>query len=398
MIFTTYWFVIAIVVFLSLHWLVRAPLFRKYWLLIFCVVFHGHFAGPAGVIPILINGFIVYFCGRSQKPWALKAGIVLSVGSLVWYKYTHFFAAEILGLFSESLGVSAASWAKSQLPPAPPLAISFFAFEFVHYLFDVLKGSAPIRSLTNFWCFTLFFPSLVAGPIKRYEQFIPALDEGLAKTSADDISTGLLRVSIGFVKKLLIADNLTTYIDFQYPQFATLSILDRWIFVVLISLRILMDFSGYSDIAIGLARIIGVRIPENFNWPYRATDIRDFWQRWHISLSNWIRDYVYIPIGGNRRGVFRTVFNGIFAFALCGLWHGPTWNFVFWGLLHGFALALSSNYQKFFGAPGRALKQLFTKVPVLSWALTMAFVGVGWLYFFYSFSEATRMFVLLWKV
>ena len=266
MIFTTYWFVIAMALFLPLYFLIQRPVPRKFLLLAFCIVFHGHFAGSAGVIPILINGFIVYFCGRSQKPWALKLGIALSVGSLVWYKYTGFFATQVFGLINEPMGLAAAAWAKSTMPPTPPLAISFFAFEFVHYLFDVLKGRAPIRSLTNFWCFTLFFPSLVAGPIKRYEQFLPALDAGLAKSDIEDVSAGVSRIAIGYVKKVLIADNLTNYIDAQYPQFANLSILDRWIFVVLISLRILMDFSGYSDIAIGSARLMGIGLPENFNW------------------------------------------------------------------------------------------------------------------------------------
>lgn len=395
MIFTTYWFAAAISLFLPLYAIVRQPVARKYLLLIFCIIFHGHFAGPAGVIPIVIVGFIVFFCGISGRHWAHKFGIALSVASLIWYKYTYFFASEILGAIYQPLGLSVLQWAKSVQPPAPPLAISFFAFEFVHYLYDVHRGTRPIRRLVDFWCFTLFFPSLVAGPIKRYEQFLPALEHGLRETHVDDVAEGLRRIAIGFVKKVLIADNLTAMIDYKANLFSSVLVAERWFFVVMVALRILMDFSGYSDIAIGFARVMGIRIPENFNWPYLATDIREFWQRWHISLSSWIRDYVYIPLGGNRRGVVRTVANGIFAFALCGLWHGPTWSFVFWGLLHGFGLALSSNYHLIFGPVGRGAKELLRQAPLLSWLITMAFVGLGWLYFFYPFQQATQMVKLL---
>src|SRR5205814_1165166 len=132
---------------------------------------------------------------------------------------------------------------------------------------------------------------------------------------------------------------------------------------------------------------------ENFKWPYLATNIRDFWQRWHISLSTWIRDYVYIPLGGNRKGIARTTFNGIFAFALCGLWHGPTWNFVFWGLYHGSGLTVSSQYQKL--PFGQLIKKTLLKFSVLSWAITMIFVGIGWLYFFYDITNANKMLRLL---
>jgi alginate O-acetyltransferase complex protein AlgI len=168
----------------------------------------------------------------------------------------------------------------------------------------------------------------------------------------------------------------------------------RWFVFTLIALRILMDFSGYSDIAIGLARLLGVKLPENFNWPYAALSIQDFWQRWHISLSSWIRDYVYIPLGGNRHGVGRKIFNGLLAFALCGLWHGPAWHFVIWGVYHGVGLALCANYSsipKF----GPWLSALLHRTPVACWISTQLFVWFGWLIFFYPVPEAVRLARLL---
>jgi alginate O-acetyltransferase complex protein AlgI len=190
--------------------------------------------------------------------------------------------------------------------------------------------------------FAIFFPSLVAGPIKRYEQFIPSLKDGLAKVNAQDAVTGIVQVAFGYLKKV-IADNLTLYLDAYQDTFADLPLNQRWILFTAIAFRILLDFSGYSDIAIGLARMIGVRLPPNFNWPYFATSIQNFWQRWHMSLSSWIRDYVYIPLGGSRYGHARRILNGLIAFGLCGHWHGSSWNFVIWGLYHGIGLGVCAS-------------------------------------------------------
>jgi alginate O-acetyltransferase complex protein AlgI len=280
----------------------------------------------------------------------------------------------------------------------PPLAVSFFTFEFVHYLYDVSKGSPPIRSPMQFGAFTFYFPSLVAGPIKRYQPFLATLQEGLGRVSLDDIKMGLVRIAIGFLKKVVIADNLTAAIAFWQPQYGDLSLAARWMLVSALGIRILMDFSGYSDIAIGLGQMMGIRLPENFSWPYFVTNLQEFWHRWHISLSSWIRDYVYIPLGGNRHGVARKAFNALVAFALCGLWHGAAWNFVLWGVYHGVGLAVSSNYQSVLGKPGRWIGATMTRLPLLGWIVTMLFVFIGWLYFFYPVPEATRMLRLLFVV
>ncbi len=199
---------------------------------------------------------------------------------------------------------------------------------------------------------------------------------------------------MGYLKKVCVADNLTFYIDTNYPDFTSAGITDRWLFLAAIAFRILMDFSGYSDIAIGAARLLGVRLPENFDWPYLAVNIREFWQKWHISLSSWVRDYVYIPLGGNRMGPLRRVANGFVAFGLIGLWHGAAWNFIAWGLYHGVGLAVSSTYASL-PVAGPVLERGFKKEPLVGFAVTQLFVWLGWLLFFYPVPVAFNMARLL---
>ncbi len=380
---------------LPVYWLLRKPNLRLFVLMVFCLVFHAHFAGPAGVLPIVVLSAITYFVGRSANRTACVLAIAVCLAALIFYKYIHFFTQQLLhGVFWQAAEKFDATLV-NVLPAAPPLAISFFTFEFVHYLYEVRRGHAPIKSFAEFAQFTFFFPSLVAGPIKRYEQFIPSLREGLSTIRSSDVAVGLLRVLVGFIKKSLVADNLTAYITQTDLHFAQLSISDRWLLLGAIALRIYMDFSGYTDMAIGLAQMLGIRLPLNFNWPYLAKNIQDFWQRWHISLSTWIRDYVYIPLGGNRLGPVRRIVNGLLAFALCGLWHGAAWNFVFWGLYHGVGLAVCSSYRKALGPVGRSVGALFDRFLMVSWAVTMLYVGIGWLLFFYPLETALQMTRLL---
>ena len=395
MIFSTYWFLVVIALFLPFYFLVRNHTARFFALILFCVIFHTHFAGPAGVVPIIFLGLVTFFAAKSRHPLACAVTIGLCVASLCFYKYTHFFVTEFLAHISPNLAEQAAHQTSTLLPAAPPLAISFFAFEFIHYLYEVRKGGEPIKNIFEFAQFSLFFPSLVAGPIKRYTDFIPSLHHGLRNANGHDALLGFYRVLGGFFKKSVIADNLTLYITATGPRFATLTLPERWVFLISIALRIYFDFSGYTDMAIGFARMLGVKLPQNFNWPYIAKNIQDFWQRWHISLSTWIRDYVYIPLGGSRRGLFRKVANGILAFALCGLWHGAAWNFLLWGLYHGVGLAVCSSYRKTFGPVGAFLGSVFDRLPAVSWAVTMVFVSIGWLLFFYPTQQAWNMARLL---
>jgi alginate O-acetyltransferase complex protein AlgI len=400
-IFNTYWFVVFAAVTTAGYWLLRKPALRLSFLAVACVIFHFHFAGPAGMLPIIVLGIITYVIGLTRNRHACVVGIALSVLALCFYKYAHFLTLEVLGMVNKEWGTALEAQARAQLPtmvaPAggtflfiPPLGMSFFAFEFVHYLYEVRKGAAPLRNPLYFTLFSIFFPALVAGPIKRFGQFIPSLQSGARQLGAEDLAVGFRRIAMGFLKKVVIADNLTLALNHYATTFDGLDLVTRWFLLILIALRILLDFSGYSDIAIGLARLLGVQLPENFNWPYAARSIQDFWQRWHISLSSWIRDYVYIPLGGNRHGMVRKIFNGLLAFALCGLWHGPAWNFVVWGLYHGTGLAICSNYRALPGF-GKLFGWLFEKFPSVAWLLTQLFVCLGWLLFFYPLDKALLM-------
>jgi alginate O-acetyltransferase complex protein AlgI len=320
--------------------------------------------------------------------------MVVCAAALIFYKYAQFLSVQFVGLFLPSVGNALSVAAKSIHPGAPPLAISFFVFEFVHYLFDVRKGQLPIKNPFHFAAFSVFWPSIVAGPIKRFEQFVPAMLKGLSSVSANDKIHGLLRVMSGVLKKIL-ADNLTMWIDYYGPQFETLDIMWRWIFVVVLALRIYWDFSGYSDMAIGYARMMGISLPENFNWPYIAKNIEDFWRRWHISLSSWIRDYVYIPLGGANHGRARKLANVMIAFSLCGLWHGANWNFVLWGLYHGVGLVICATYGSVLGGAGRRVAAVFRRLPGLGTFVTFWFVSFSWILFFYPAPVAAHMIRLL---
>lgn len=395
MIFTTYWFLLFSAIFFPCYWLLRSGQTRLALLLAFCTVFHTHFAGPAGMLPILILSITTYLAGLWRNRHALYVGISLPILSLLFYKYIHFVATGIIGAASPTLGMAIDESATSMMPEVPPLAISFFAFEFVHYLYDVLKGNPSIRNPAHFWAFTFFFPSLVAGPVKRYQPFLESLKIGLTDTRIEDIKIGFIRITTGIIKKVILADNLTSAISYWHPSYETMPIYCRWLFVAAIGLRILMDFSGYSDMAIGLARLMGIPIPENFNWPYVSTSIQEFWQRWHISLSSWIRDYIYIPMGGSRCGPIRKATNGLIALSICGLWHGPSWNFILWGIYHGIGLAICSNYSTIFGKPGKAIFALNQRIVIIPWLSTQLFVFIGWILFFYPVENALHMTTLL---
>jgi alginate O-acetyltransferase complex protein AlgI len=390
--FLTYWFVGFIALLYPVYWLCPWRPVRLVILLAACVVFHTHFAGPAGVLPIVALSVLVYAIALTGNRWLCAVGIVASALALVFYKYTGFISSQLLSLVWRDLGrpwTPQATWAQSIIPP---LAISFFTFEFIHYLIEIRRGKPAMKNPLQFALFTFFWPSIVAGPVKRYNEFLPALYQGVEGVNSRDVAEGMLRIALGLVKKFT-ADNLTAWLKAAFPAMLAgqYDLLWSWFFVLALSLRILLDFSGYSDMAIGFARMHGIRLPTNFNWPYLAESLADFWRRWHISLSSWIRDYIYIVLGGNRGGTGRKVVNGMTAFAICGLWHGAGWNFLVWGLYHGAGLAVCSTYRRLLGPIGYRLAGLLERHRVLPWGMTMLYVGVGWLFFFYPVKDAYRI-------
>jgi alginate O-acetyltransferase complex protein AlgI len=393
----SYWFVVFVLSFFVLYWSFPVFEIRRILILVFSIVFQFHFAGPAGVIPILALAILTYLAGISKLRWFQIIAITISVSMLIFYKYMIFLTTEFISLISAEMGIKAANMLKNNiLPSSPPLAISFFVFEFVHYLVDVIKGQRPIKSASDFSLFTLFWPTMVAGPIKRYKQFIPSMKTGCSFASEEDLMTGLIKVANGLVKKFT-ADNLTILIDARVAQFDILPAHYRWLIFIAIGFRILLDFSGYSDMAIGFSRMMGIKVPENFNWPYLASSPIEFWQRWHISLSSWIKDYIYIPLGGGRVSLPRKVANGFLAFALCGLWHGAGYNFLVWGIYHGVGIAFNNFWREKIANTFHLPEYFLLPANILSRILTFLFVLTGWLFFFYPISSAINMIgLLLW--
>jgi alginate O-acetyltransferase complex protein AlgI len=266
---------------------------------------------------------------------------------------------------------------------APPLGISYFAFLFIHYLVEVQRGRFAPGRPHELGLFVGFFPTVVAGPLKRFEDFAPQVES--RTLSGDDVHEGLGRLVIGLVKKLVIADNAAR---FAVPVFAasTSGWGQLWLAVYAYSIQIYFDFSGYSDIAIGSARLLGYRVPENFDHPYLRSNIADFWRHWHMTLTGWILQYVYIPLGGNRHGRTRSNVNRLAAMTLCGLWHGSSWNFAAWGLYHG---VLLNGYH--FWRRRRPATNASISSRALSTALTFHAVAVGWVLFACDLETAARI-------
>jgi alginate O-acetyltransferase complex protein AlgI len=359
---------------------------KLYWLLAASAVFQYHFAGPAGMAPIVVLATLTYTA--ALVPWRLGRwsaaglGIVLVVGALAFYKYVRFLL-DIGQWLAGAAGLSTPDGLVAWQSPAAPLGISFFTFEFVHYLYEVrVHDRPPIRNPLHFGVFAIFFPTLAAGPIKRYPDFVPQLAE-LRNPSPARCWAGVRRVVLGLFKKVCIADLLVEYVHAfdriphpTAPVVIALAVLQGW--------RIYFDFAGYSDMAIGLAQVLNLTVPENFNRPYRSTSLQEFWRRWHMSLSSWIRDYVYIPLGGNRT---RRAFNLLAAMILCGLWHGAAWNFAAWGLFHGLGLACEGGLRR--RRPGWFTDRWPQRL--LGWMVCYPYVTYGWLIFFYPLERVAEM-------
>ena len=265
----------------------------------------------------------------------LAASLATNVGILAYFKYAGFFFGSLNGV-GRAVGLGA------QLPSLHvvlPIGISFYTFNSMSYTIDVFRRRVePTRNPLEYTTFVGLFPHLVAGPIVRYTDLVAQLRRPASRLSSETAARGAFFLSCGLVKKLLVADQLHPYVTRLYASHAHLGLLTGWAAAVGYSLQLYFDFSGYSDMAVGLASLLGFRFPQNFDSPFKARNISDFWRRWHMSLSFWFRDYLFIPLGGSRRGAARTVLNLVVVMFLAGLWHGAAWTFVVWGLVHGLFL------------------------------------------------------------
>jgi D-alanyl-lipoteichoic acid acyltransferase DltB (MBOAT superfamily) len=313
-----------------------------------------------------------------QRKWLLAASLVANLGVLGVFKYTNFMLDNAVACLS-AIGVHVG---RPYLDIILPAGISFFTFQSMSYTIDVYRRQiSPCPSLRDFLLFVAFFPQLLAGPIVRAADLIPQLTQRI-RASWADIEAGLAMFALGAVKKLVISDQVAPHVELIFADPAHYNALALLQGLLGYAVQIYCDFSGYSDMAIGSARMMGYRFPENFKMPYSAVTIAEFWRRWHISLSTWLRDYLYISLGGNRKGTGRTYVNLMLTMLLGGLWHGASWNFILWGGLHGVALAVHRAWQGVCPWRDRPLPGLLAGLwRAASQALTLGTVLVGWIFF-----------------
>lgn len=332
---------------------------------------------------IIFSTFVDYYLGnkifkinnRNKKKRYLYISLVSNLGLLFFFKYFNFFIESFIQL-SEQFGINASI---HTLNIILPVGISFYTFQTLSYTIDIYNNKIePENNILTFATFVAFFPQLVAGPIVRASELLPQFKEKV-KINQSIILSGLTLIFIGFFKKVVLADSLAPLVDDGFQNYSNYSSLNLILIVVFYSFQIYCDFSGYSDIAIGVGKLLGYDFPINFNFPYIAKNLSDFWRRWHISLSSWLRDYLYIPLGGNKNGYIKTQINLMLTMLLGGLWHGANWTFVIWGFMHGGYLILQ-----------RVLNPLFIQIkqslPIwlylgLSIVITYFLVDIAWVFF-----------------
>jgi alginate O-acetyltransferase complex protein AlgI len=341
-------------------WLVAASLFFYAW-------------WRAEYLTLLAASIAVnFFVGRAIMRRAaqglptralLVAGIAFDLLLLSYYKYANFFAENIAAL----LGTSA-----PRLDVILPIGISFFTFTQIAFLVDAAKGKAAEPNPVNYALFVTYFPHLLAGPILHHREMMPQFADATNKRVVwDNVARGLALLAIGLAKKVLIADPLAIEANSAFGSVVPLTFGDAWFAMLCYTMQIYFDFSGYTDMALGMALMMNIRLPQNFDSPYRRRNLQEFWRHWHMTLTRFLRDYVYIPLGGNRRGEAYTAFAVIVTFVLGGLWHGANWTFVLWGLLNGVGLVVL-----------RLWSRIGVRIPALAaWAVTFLFVNLAWVLF-----------------
>ncbi len=329
--------------------------YKNLVLLIFSLIFY--FLGePKYIVILLLSCILNYFFGNkvhdsNNKKFWLIISIIYNVGQLLVFKYTDFFIENINSIFNSNI---------NYLYIVMPIGISFFTFQAMGYVFDIYMGKhKPAKKLLDFMTYISLFPQLVAGPIVRYSD----VEKELVKRESnfDKFGEGITRFIIGLSKKVLLANVLGEFAG----DLLEVDLLSSWLKPILFTLQIYFDFSGYSDMAIGLGLMFGFRFLENFNYPLIASSITDFWRRWHMSLSSWFRDYVYIPLGGNRDGLLKQIRNIFVVWFLTGFWHGASWNFIIWGLYFGVLLVIEKMFLKKFIDKTKVFKYIYTSLIVV---------------------------------
>ena len=344
----------------------------KLWLIGVSLFFYG-FINLYYVWVLLISIFANYLLGiglirgistrRDYRKTLLVIGILLNVILLAYFKYYNFFISNINPIFHTHFRA-----AEILLP----LGISFYTFQQISYLVGLFRNETKDVVFLDYFLFVSFFPKLINGPIAYYQEVAPQLkDESFGKLNYDNLSKGLYIFFIGLFKKVVIADTLSIFASKGFDSSTILTLAEGWITSLSYTFEIYFDFSGYTDMAIGIAWMLNISLPFNFNSPYRAGNIREFWNRWHMTMTRFLRDYIYIPLGGSRQGEFKTIRNLLITFIVCGIWHGAGWTFIIWGCLHGLALSFYRTWKKFD----------LTLPPSISWLITFCFINFAWVFF-----------------
>ena len=352
---------------LAVYYLVP-PKWRNVWLFIVNLVFYG-WGEPVYIVLMLFSITVNYAAGLliarlkgdgTKAKRFLVACVVINLALLVFFKYFDFIAENLSFIpFIRPLGLTL------------PIGISFYTFQTMSYPIDVYRGDADVqKNYVRFGTFVALFPQLIAGPIVRYKDVANQL--AFRANDREQFASGVRRFIVGLGKKVLLANNIGMLWDvYKSMPAGELTVAGAWLGIIAFSLQIYFDFSGYSDMAIGLGRMLGFEFLENFNYPYISKSITEFWRRWHISLSTWFRDYVYIPLGGNRKGLARQLLNILVVWALTGFWHGASWNFLLWGLYYAIWLTIEKLF----------LLKLLDKSKVISHIYALVVVIVGWALF-----------------
>ena len=350
---------------LVLYYINNNRVYRNIILLISSLIFYS-WGEPRTIIIMIITIIVNYVMAimieekEKYRKLLFIVTCIFNIGILFFFKYFNFFVNDVLMLKNVTLNIIL------------PIGISFYTFQILSYVIDVYKKEVVAqRSIINLGAYVTMFPQLIAGPIVRYQTIAKELTE--RKEHVDDIVEGLRRFIIGLGKKIIIANQMAIIADKVYLSIPLhdLNTMFAWIGTIAFALQIYYDFSGYSDMAIGLGKMFGFHFVENFNYPYIATSITDFWRRWHISLSSWFRDYVYIPLGGSRCSKARWMLNIMIVWSLTGLWHGASYNFILWGLYYGVLLMMEKLL----------FKKYLDKLKGVNYIITMLIVLVGWVFF-----------------
>jgi len=342
----------------------------KIFLILMSFWFYGYF-NPSYLIIMLasigLNYCLSYLMLKSNKnsvrKLSLAAGLAFNIGVLFIFKYYDFFISNVNSLIDTDFALKNL---------VLPLGISFFTFQQLSYVIDSYQKTVPVYDIFDYSLFVTFFPQLVAGPIVLHSEVVPQFaDKTKKKLNADNFAKGLMAFSFGLAKKVLIADTLGRIVAWGFMDIYGLDSTNAFIVMLSYTLQLYFDFSGYCDMATGIGHMFNIELPMNFNSPYRATTILDFWDRWHLTLTRFFTRYVYIPLGGSRKGKIRTYINVFIVFLISGIWHGANWTFIVWGICHGL-----------FSVFTRMFKKVFDKIPrIINWFITFAFVNLTWVIF-----------------